>query len=198
MWNTTEHSDAAFCKWTGIEGMQFSWNQVNLHVVRSLQQIIIFSAVVKLVSQFDELSTLRSFRRILHMKVEITNNITPVRIAYLRPKFTSKLTRRPAKTTPQKFAEIADQKGISKIEAMIAPVHAPVPGNGTATNSISPSHWNSSTGPAFAFAFSNIISRNWDADLFVPAKNFASGFKYSMMKGTGTMFLQCTAEISIN
>lgn len=44
------------------------------------------------------------------MKVEITNNIMPIRMAYLRPKFTSKLTRRPADTTPQKFAETADQK----------------------------------------------------------------------------------------
>lgn len=74
------------------------------------------------------------------MKVETVNKIIPVTMAYFSPRFTSKFTKSPANTTPQKFAERADQKGISRMEAMIAPVHAPVPGNGTATNSIRPSH----------------------------------------------------------
>ncbi|CAH8263122.1 unnamed protein product [Arabidopsis lyrata] len=44
---------------------------------------------------------------------------------------------------------------MSKIDAIIAPVQAPVQGNGTAITSISPSHWNSSTGPAFSLALLN-------------------------------------------
>lgn len=97
--------------------------------------------------------------------------------AYLSPMLTSILTKRPASTTPQKLADTADQNGISRIEAIIAPVHAPVPGNGTATNNIKPSHRNSSMGPAFRLAFSNNRSRNRDADLLVPARNVANGFK---------------------
>lgn len=85
-------------------------------------------------------------------------------MAYLRPRFTNKFTRRPASTTPKKLDDTAGQNGMSRMEAMMAPVHAPVPGNGTATKSMRPSHWNSSTGPAFSLAFSNSISRNRDAD----------------------------------
>ena len=72
--------------------------------------------------------------------MDIKKRMIPVTMAYLRPRFTSKFTRSPANTTPKKLADTADQKGISRIEAMMAPVHAPVPGKGTATKSISPSH----------------------------------------------------------
>lgn len=137
-----------------------------------------------------ELEDFLRFRRMLHMNVEIKKRITPVTMAYFIPRLTSKFTKSPANTTPQKFADTADQNGISRIEAMMAPVHAPVPGKGTATNSIRPSHWNSSTGPAFFLALSNSISRNRDADRFFPARKDANFFKYSMMMGTGTMFLQ--------
>lgn len=99
-------------------------------------------------------------RRALHMNPDAMNMKIQATMAYLRPMLTNMLTKRLAKTTPQKFAEMADQKGISRMEAMMAPVHAPVPGNGTATNSIRPNHWNSSTGPAFCFAFLNKRSRN--------------------------------------
>lgn len=74
------------------------------------------------------------------MDVEMINSIMPVTMAYLSPRLTNKFTRSPANTTPTKFAETAGQNGISNIEAMMAPVQAPVPGNGTATNSIRPSH----------------------------------------------------------
>lgn len=74
------------------------------------------------------------------MDVEMINSIIPVTMAYLSPRLTNKFTRSPANTTPTKFAEAAGQNGISNIEAMMAPVQAPVPGNGTATNSIRPSH----------------------------------------------------------
>jgi hypothetical protein len=99
--------------------------------------------IYKLVHQFDKLYKLEDLlicRRILHIKVDIKKRMIPVIVAYLRPRFTNKFTRRPANTTPQKFADTADQKGISRIEAMMAPVHAPVPGKGTATKSIRPSH----------------------------------------------------------
>lgn len=139
---------------------------------------------------FDELEDFLSFRRMLHMNVEIKKRITPVTTAYLRPRFTSKFTRSPANKTPKKFADTADQNGISRTEAIMAPVHAPVPGKGTATNSIRPSHWNSSTGPAFFLALSNSMSRNREAAWFLPARKDANFFKYRMMKGTGTMFLQ--------
>lgn len=124
------------------------------------------------------------------MNVEIINKITPVITAYLSPRLTSKFTRSPASTTPTKLADTADQKGISNIEAMKAPVQAPVPGNGTATNSIRPSHWNSFTGPAFRLALSNNISKNPDAALFFAVRKAATFFRYSMIKGTGTMFLE--------
>lgn len=144
---------------------------------------------------FDELKYFLRFRRRVHMNVEIKKRITPVTIAYLRPTFTSKFTRSPANTTPTKFAVTADQNGISRIEAMKAPVHAPVPGKGTATNSIRPSHWNSSTGPAFSLALLNSMSRNRDADKLLPARKDANFFKYSMMKGTGIMFLQLKPQV---
>jgi hypothetical protein len=35
------------------------------------------------------------------------------------------------------------------MEAAMPPDHAPVPGNGTATNNMSPSHWNSCIGLLF-------------------------------------------------
>ena len=70
-------------------------------------------------------------------------------MAYFRPRFMSKFTSNPARTTPTKLADKPDQNGMPRTDAMMAPVHAPVPGNGTATNSVSPSHWNSSTGAAF-------------------------------------------------
>lgn len=90
--------------------------------------------------QLYELKDFLTFRRIVHIKVETKKRIIPVRMAYLRPRFSSKFTSNPANTTPQKFAETADQNGMSRIEAMMAPVHAPVPGKGTATKSIKPSH----------------------------------------------------------
>lgn len=124
------------------------------------------------------------------MKVDTRNRTIPVKTAYLRPRLTSKLTSRPANTTPKKFADMADQKGISRMEAMMAPVQAPVPGNGTATKSINPSHWNSSTGAAFSLALSNNISRNLEAAAFLPAKKAASFFRYRIMKGMGIMLLQ--------
>lgn len=109
-----------------------------------------------------ELRDFRRLRRMLHIKVETKKSMIPVRIAYLRPRFTSRFTRRPASTTPQKLAVIVGQNGMSRIEAMMAPVQAPVPGKGTATKSMSPSHWNSSTGPAFSLALLNSISSIWD------------------------------------
>lgn len=124
------------------------------------------------------------------MNVETKKRMIPVIIAYFRPRFTSKFTRSPANTTPMKLAEKPDQNGISRIAAMKAPVHAPVPGKGTATKSMRPSHWNSSTGPAFALAFLNSKSINRDAVLFFPATKDAKLFKYSIMNGTGTIFLQ--------
>lgn len=111
------------------------------------------------------------------MSVEIIKRIKPIATAYLRPRFTSKFTRRPAKTTPKKFAETADQKGMLRIDAMMAPVHAPVPGNGTATNSIKPSHWNSCTGAAFSLALSNRKSMKRDTEAFLPAMKVANLFR---------------------
>ncbi|KAI5346405.1 hypothetical protein L3X38_014284 [Prunus dulcis] len=102
--------------------------------------------------QLDELKDFLKFRRMLLMNVDIMKRIIPVIIAYLRPRFTNKFTRSPANTTPRKFADTAAQNGISRMEAMMAPVHAHVPGKGTATNSIRPSYWNSSTRPAFSLA----------------------------------------------
>lgn len=76
----------------------------------------------------------------LHMNVETKKRMIPVMIAYLRPRLTSKFTSSPAKSTPKKLADTAAQNGISRMAATNAPVHAPVPGKGTATNSIRPSH----------------------------------------------------------
>lgn len=90
--------------------------------------------------EFEELKDFLIFPRILHIKVDIKKRIIPVTIAYLRPRFTSKFTSSPANTTPKKLADTAGQNGISRIEATMAPVHAPVPGKGTATKSIKPSH----------------------------------------------------------
>lgn len=74
------------------------------------------------------------------MNVETKKRMIPVMMAYFRPRFTSKFTSIPANTTPKKFADTAGQNGISRIDAIMAPDHAPVPGNGTATKSIRPSH----------------------------------------------------------
>ncbi|CAL9001667.1 unnamed protein product [Prunus brigantina] len=113
----------------------------------------------------------------LHMNVDIMKRIIPVITAHLRPRFTSKFTRSPANTTPKKFADTAAHNGISRMEAMMAHVHASVPGKGTATNSIRPSHWNSSTGPAFSLALTNSMLKNRAAALFFPARKDANLFK---------------------
>ncbi|PQQ09899.1 hypothetical protein Pyn_21354 [Prunus yedoensis var. nudiflora] len=60
------------------------------------------------------------------------------------------------------------------MEAMMAPV----PWKGTATNSIRPSHWNSSTRPSFSLALTNSMSRNRVEALLFPARKHANLFKY--------------------
>jgi len=111
------------------------------------------------------------------MTVDTRNRKTPVTIAYFRPRFMSKFTSSPARMTPTKFAEKPDQNGMVKTDAIIAPVHAPVPGNGTATNNISPSHWNSSTGAAFRRARSKRRSISRVAEAFLWERKVASFFR---------------------
>ena len=53
----------------------------------------------------------------------------------------SKFTSSPARMTTTKFVVKPDQNNMPKTDATIAPVHAPVPGNGTTTNNISLSHF---------------------------------------------------------
>lgn len=126
------------------------------------------------------------FLRTLHINVDTKKRAIPATIACFRPRFTNS----PANTTPHKLDETADQKGISRIDAIIAPVQAPVPGNGTATKSISPNRWNSSTGQAFSLALLNKMSSNLEAVWLLPAKKDANFFRYSTMNGTGTILLQ--------
>lgn len=116
-------------------------------------------------------------RSTLHMTVDTKNRTTPVIIAYFRPRFISKFTSRLARMTPKKLAEKPDQNGMPKTDAMIAPVHAPVPGNGTATNNINPSHWNSSTGAAFRRARSNRRSISWVAAVLLWERKLANFFR---------------------
>lgn len=114
------------------------------------------------------------FLRTLHINVDTKKRAIPATMACFKPRFTSKFTNSPANTTPQKLDETADQNGMSRIDAIIAPVQAPVPGNGTATKSISPNHLNSSTGPAFSLALLNKISSNLEAVWLLPATKDAN------------------------
>ena len=75
--------------------------------------------------------------------------------AYINPILHNMLTMQHAKITPTKFALTALQNGMPRMYAPIAPLHAPVPGRGTATKSIKPSHLNSLMGPLFLWVFSN-------------------------------------------
>ena len=74
------------------------------------------------------------------MTVDTKKRSAPVAMAYFKPRFISKFTNNPARTTPTKFADRPDQNGMPRTDAIMAPLQAPVPGNGTATNSINPSH----------------------------------------------------------
>ena len=63
-------------------------------------------------------------------------------------------------TTPNATAKKAGIKRMRKIEAIIAPVHAPVPGKGTATKSIRPIASYRSTISACCLALLNSHSKN--------------------------------------
>lgn len=71
--------------------------------------------------QFDELKPFLRFLRTLHMNVETKKRMTPVMMAYFRPRFTNKFTSNPANTTPKKLADTAAQNGISRMDAIKAP-----------------------------------------------------------------------------
>jgi hypothetical protein len=72
----------------------------------------------------------------------------------------------------------------------MAPDHAPVPGNGTATNSIKPSHWNSSTGAALRRALSKRRSTIRAAEALPFDRKVAILLRYKIINGTGIMFLK--------
>lgn len=63
--------------------------------------------------------------------------VRPIQISILTP-CVSMVMMQPAMTTPRKMTGAARFKRILSTAAMSAPVHAPVPGSGMATNSSSP------------------------------------------------------------
>jgi hypothetical protein len=118
----------------------------------------------------------------------------PIKTASRVPTLTKMLTKMPASKTPTKLADIASQKFIPKMEAAMPPDHAPVPGNGTATNNMSPSHWNSCIGPAFCLVLSKILFTSHFPLVLLDATNSKSCSKYKNTTGIGSMFLCISAS----
>ena len=100
----------------------------------------------------------------------------------------------PAASTPAKMEGMAFRRGMSRKAAARAPVQAPVPGRGMATNSISPRYLYFVTFCPFRWAFFSSLSTSRFSRGSLRRIHWKIRRIYTNMKGTGRIFPMMAAR----